>query len=184
MKSAGSANDALRKLLEAHAPRDRIESGFARRMLELAKKGEGASSREHFEPGHFTATCLIVYPPSKAVLLHFHKRLQLWLPMGGHMEAGEEPGRAALREGAEESGLADLKLLSPAPISLDIHPIPAARGEPLHEHFDIRFAAVTDAPQTIRMDANESDELEWFELDEAESKVHDPRSFARLRELL
>lgn len=39
------------------------------------------------------------------VLLVFHTRLQLWLPVGGEVEAGEAPLEAALRELKEETGL-------------------------------------------------------------------------------
>lgn len=39
------------------------------------------------------------------VLLVHHKRLQLWLPVGGELEPGETPLEAALRELKEETGL-------------------------------------------------------------------------------
>ncbi|HET7404070.1 MAG TPA: NUDIX domain-containing protein [Usitatibacter sp.] len=171
-------------LLSRLVPRDAVEAKFVRDMLDLAGQGEGAASRGQFTPGHFTATCFVVYVPSNVVLLHLHKRLQKWLPMGGHMDPGEEPAQAALREGAEESGLQDLELLSPELLSVDIHPIPAGKGEPDHLHFDLRFAASTRTPQKIRMDEAESSELEWVEVESADSLLDDRRSLARLRALL
>jgi len=171
-------------LLSRHVPRDAVEAKFVRDMVQLAAEGEASASRGHFAPGHFTATCFVVYVPSNVVLLHLHKRLEKWLPMGGHIEPGEEPGQAALREAAEESGLQDLELLSPELLSVDIHPIPAGKGEPDHLHFDLRFAASTRTPQKIRMDAAESTQLEWFEMESADDLLDDRRSFARLRALL
>src|SRR5688500_10821251 len=40
------------------------------------------------------------------VLLHWHRRLGLWLPPGGHIDPGELPDEAAVRETLEETGLA------------------------------------------------------------------------------
>src|SRR5439155_68249 len=52
---------------------------------------------------HFTATAFVVDGPR--TLLHWHKRLQQWMPPGGHIEADEDPAQAVLREVAEETGL-------------------------------------------------------------------------------
>ncbi|MCH8814935.1 MAG: NUDIX domain-containing protein [Chloroflexi bacterium] len=52
---------------------------------------------------HLTATAFVV--KDGRTLLHWHKRLQQWMPPGGHMEANEDPVQAALREVREETGL-------------------------------------------------------------------------------
>ena len=49
--------------------------------------------------------------------LVFHPRLGVWIPPGGHVEPDETPAEAALREVAEEAGLA-ATLLPPAHESL------------------------------------------------------------------
>jgi len=48
------------------------------------------------------------------VLLHWHRRNQLWLPMGGHIEANEDPIEAVVREVLEESGV-EAEVLAAAP---------------------------------------------------------------------
>lgn len=45
------------------------------------------------------------------MLLHLHKKLGKWLPVGGHIEQGELPDMAALREIKEESALEVIELL-------------------------------------------------------------------------
>ncbi len=52
---------------------------------------------------HLTVTGFLVH--DGRVLLHWHRRNQLWLPMGGHIEANEDPIEAVLREVAEEAGV-------------------------------------------------------------------------------
>ena len=52
---------------------------------------------------HFTATGFLVQ--DDATLLHWHGKLQCWLPPGGHMEPNEDPVQAVLREVAEETGV-------------------------------------------------------------------------------
>ena len=53
---------------------------------------------------HFTATG-IVFNSAKQVLMIFHKKLQVWLLPGGHIEENELPDDAVLREIYEETGV-------------------------------------------------------------------------------
>ena len=39
------------------------------------------------------------------VLLHYHKKVRLVLPPGGHVEPNETPAESAIREVKEETGL-------------------------------------------------------------------------------
>ena len=105
-------------------------------LLDLA----APTSRDHFVPGHLTASAFVLSPARDATLLILHKKLGLWLQPGGHIEPGDESlAAAARREVAEEVGL-DLPLTAACPVfDLDIHTIPVRKDEPQHEHFDVRF---------------------------------------------
>lgn len=52
---------------------------------------------------HNTATGFVV--DRDATLLHWHARVQAWLPPGGHIEPDEDPVQAVLREVREETEL-------------------------------------------------------------------------------
>ena len=94
----------------------------------------------------FTVAIFVVHD-GKILLIH-HRKLDKWLPLGGHIELDEDPEQAALREAKEESGL-DVELLgerppttSPgtraliAPRFLDIH-----RINDTHEHIGMIYWA-------------------------------------------
>jgi 8-oxo-dGTP pyrophosphatase MutT (NUDIX family) len=51
----------------------------------------------------FTVAVFVVH--DDRVLLHYHQKLARWLPPGGHIEPGELPDEAALREVLEETGV-------------------------------------------------------------------------------
>jgi len=53
---------------------------------------------------HFTATG-IVFNSKKEILMVHHKKLNVWLPPGGHVEENELPDDAVLREIYEETGI-------------------------------------------------------------------------------
>ena len=52
---------------------------------------------------HFTATGFVVHDDS--IALHWHPKVEAWLPPGGHIEPNEDPVQAVLREIEEETGL-------------------------------------------------------------------------------
>jgi 8-oxo-dGTP pyrophosphatase MutT (NUDIX family) len=94
----------------------------------------------------FTVAIFVVHE-DKILVIH-HRKLDKWLPLGGHIELDEDPEQAALREAREESGL-EVELLgerppttSPgtraliAPRFLDIHRISAT-----HEHIGMIYWA-------------------------------------------
>ncbi|HEX2123581.1 MAG TPA: NUDIX domain-containing protein [Thermoanaerobaculia bacterium] len=177
-----SRSESLLAQLRGYEPADEPEAGHRLAMLELLSASEAAFSRDHFAPGHFTASCYIVDDGGR-LLLHHHRRLGRWLQMGGHVEGVETPDRSALREGREESGLRDLALAVEGIFDLDVHAIPAGKGEPDHEHFDVRYLARTSRPGSVAIDRTESNDLAWFGLGRAAELMAGPESLRVIRKI-
>ncbi|MFV0127914.1 NUDIX hydrolase [Streptomyces sp. HMX112] len=112
--------------------------------------------------GHLTASALVVDPERGRVLLTLHRKLGMWLQMGGHCEPGDATvAAAALREATEESGVPGLTLLPGGPVRLDRHAIPA----PCHWHLDVQYVALAP-PDAVEAISDESLDLRWFGYDE------------------
>ena len=86
------------------------------------------------------------------VMLHRHPKLGMWLPCGGHVETGELPDDAAVRELLEESGVR-VRLIGPHPVDAPgPQPLTRPRGvqletiAPGHEHIDLVYWAVPEEP--------------------------------------
>ena len=127
---------------------------------------------EDADPTHVTASALVVGP--RGVLLHRHKRLGIWMQPGGHVDPGEAPWDAAVRETVEETGLAACHPDGgPALVHVDVHPAP--RG---HTHLDLRYLLHADGDP--EPPADESQAVDWFGWSDAEH-VADPGLVGALR---
>lgn len=115
-------------------------------------------------PDHLTASILIVSADHEQVLLTLHRRIGRWLQTGGHCEERDQHvAAAALREGREESGIADLLLVGDEPVLLSHHEVPCGPVSPAH-HLDVQYVA-TAAHGAEPVISEESTDLRWFGVD-------------------
>jgi 8-oxo-dGTP pyrophosphatase MutT (NUDIX family) len=138
----------LRTLLERLEPADALEHTHRGRILELLARAADPFDREHYTPGHVTASVFVLDPAREKVLLILHSKLGRWLQPGGHVDPEDASViAAARREVLEETGL-EVSTAGAKLLDVDVHAIPARGAMPAHEHFDVRFAfqaAHTDA---------------------------------------
>jgi 8-oxo-dGTP pyrophosphatase MutT (NUDIX family) len=119
--------------------------------------------REHGR--HFTVAVFVVWDGK--VLLHWHRKLGMWLPPGGHIERDELPDEAAAREVLEETGVAvellgerrddvedPIQLHRPAGVQLE-------NIGPGHQHIDLIYFARPKGTFSIR-DEYAADRVGWY----------------------
>jgi 8-oxo-dGTP pyrophosphatase MutT (NUDIX family) len=148
-------------LLAGYRPQGAIEQADLARVRMLVQGIDDPWSRAN--PLHITASALILHAATRRVLLRWHARQQGWLQVGGHADPGEtDPLEIALREGAEETGLADLV---PWPhkdlVHLVIVAVPAKGNDPAHEHADLRYSLATESPERARPERTGAP-LQWL----------------------
>ncbi|MEZ0054187.1 8-oxo-dGTP pyrophosphatase MutT (NUDIX family) [Mycobacterium sp. MAA66] len=119
--------------------------------------------RRACEPGHITASALVLDHTRTRVLLTLHPRLRRWVQLGGHCEDVDPDIRsAALREATEESGISGLEL-SADPAALHVHALTCSLGLPTR-HLDMQYLAYAPADAEIAC-SDESLDLQWWPLE-------------------
>lgn len=123
----------------------------------------------------FTTACYIVRGDS--VLMIHHRALDKWLPIGGHIDPGEDPDQALLREIQEECGLEVEIVADRAPIEdptvralytpahVNIHKITAT-----HSHVVNIYYARWKSGEPVLAGA-EHHQIRWF----TRAELRDPR---------
>lgn len=102
------------------------------------KLNHGRLTKKEDLLSHCCSMILVYDSSSRKILTVFHKKANSWIFPGGHIEYGELPTEAALREAGEEIGsfITEQKLIGPFGAQvLDINNPPQV----CREHYDIFF---------------------------------------------
>ena len=113
--------------------------------------------------GHLTASAAVVDAGAARILVLLHTKMGRWVQPGGHADGDADLAAVARREAEEETGIAGLRVITPA-IDLDVHEF-VAPGQPSHLHYDVRFLALAP-PGAVPVGNAESRALRWVTVDE------------------
>ncbi len=143
----------------------------ARLELLAAVRGEPATA------GQLCVGCWVLDQSLEAMVLLPHRVLG-WANPGGHVDAGEHPADAAVRELFEETGL----VLRPAraePAMVFRRVFPVGPQGPAHQHWLLAYAFVADHDAPLV--AEHVDVVpQWFALDDVPPGLPELAPFARL----
>lgn len=142
----------------------------------------------------FTATVYIV--EQERILLILHRKLNKWLPPGGHLDPNETPAEAARREAREETGI-EIQFIKQENLWIErwnarsferpyfclIQEIPPHKETPAHQHIDfIYLARPVGGLETPN--AQEIAGMRWFTLEEVETLIPDQDIFLDTQEAI
>jgi 8-oxo-dGTP diphosphatase len=116
-----------------------------------------------------------IFCKDKVLLIH-HRKLDLWLPVGGHIEENETPDQALLREIKEEVGI-DVEILNQSdipiegntkcnlatPFYVNVHPVKD------HDHCCFFYVCKAINPEKLQIN-NELKNFDWFTREDLNKK--------------
>jgi len=176
--------DQVKNMLGELEAADEREEGFRVRMLELLEVSGDPFSRGHWSPGHFTASTFVLDPSGSSIVLIDHVKLKRWLQPGGHVDPEDSDlVAAARRELAEEAGLIGCELVSCGSdlLDVDVHSIPSLKGEPPHEHFDLRFLFRSET-EVLRAGSDVGG-ARWVKLEDVSAELADESVMRAVRKI-
>ena len=107
------------------------------------------------------------------VLMTWNKKVNNWIPIGGHIEPNELPCSSVIIEAKEESGL-DIGLISPfdksktANLVQPVH-VHLDHIKEDHKHINLIYFAIVKGGECFKID-DEGKELRWFSKEELEKE--------------
>ena len=154
----------LKQLLKIYIQKNPYEVN-AMKMLNFFDNHDGCFEKDNL-PGHFTGSAWVISPDKNKILMTHHKKLNMWLQLGGHADGEKDLKSVALKEAKEESGFNNFSILSEEIFDLDIHKIESMNEEPEHLHYDVRFLLEADPNEQDIIISEESHDVKWIHLDD------------------
>ena len=157
---------------------DEVKEAFRERLR------MGHLTRDEDPKSHFCVYFAAIDPKVKQVFIGHHKKSGLWLFNGGHMDKGELPMEAVVREMKEEWGMS---LPVPrAPSLLTLTKIEKPETQICQWHYDIWYFIPVDKtmfrPDQALLE-KEFKEIVWKTMSQARQLARDPSTLIALRKI-
>lgn len=118
---------------------------------------------------HFTASAFVINKQHTKVLCIYHNIYNSWSWIGGHADGDDDMLCVAKKETREETSLANFKVLSDMPISIEILPVKGhvRKGSYVsaHTHFNLTYLFEADEHDAVKILEEENSNIAWLEFD-------------------
>lgn len=154
-------------------PFDDLESQHIQETLSWIRSGAQIFrlQKPDIPPKHLVSYFILFDENAQKILLVDHKKSQLWLPAGGHVEPGEHPQDAVSRECLEELRIdADFWCEYPFFLTSTV----TVGLTPGHTDVSLWYVLKGDKHASYSFDQREFNAIRWFDFDEIPFKKSDP----------
>ena len=167
----------LIKKLACFSPCNPQEEQDCAELLRRLQSGEALYGRENLS-AHLTASGWVVSPDRRQVLMAHHDLYDSWAWLGGHADGQQDLLAVALREVQEESGLTEVRPVSPEIFSLEILPVSGHWKKgcyiPSHLHLNVTYLLEADPTAPLRHRPGENSAVAWFTPEDAVAVSSEP----------
>ncbi len=122
-------------------------------------------------PIHLVSYFLVFSSENTKVLLVDHKKAELWLPSGGHVEPNEDPKETVSREAKEELGI-EAEFLYEKPLFVTV--TKTVGNVVPHTDVSLWYALKWNPDDPLIYDKNEFNQIQWFAIEEIPYEKSDP----------
>ena len=163
----------IRSLIENIDPFDKLEADHRLKALKWIDSGQGLFrlQKPATPDPHLVSYFVLFDPTTKKILLVDHKKAQLWLPSGGHVEPNEHPKTTAERECLEELSIT-ADFLFDTPIFITVTKTVGLTAG--HTDVSLWYLLRGDSAQTPIFDEDEFYAVQWFPLGQLPHDNTDP----------
>ena len=158
----------VREIVSAVVPWDDAEAGQRADILHWLASCDDVfrRARPATPSRHLVSYAVFVDTTRRSILLVEHRDAGLHLPGGGHVDPGEDPADAALREAWEEFGVTARFLPGIGPRPLMVSQATTVGVSAGHTDVSLWYAMAGDAEAPLEGDAREFAGSRWWMFDE------------------
>lgn len=165
--------EELKRKIESYCPYNEQEEKDKKIMLRYLNTFDNILTRDN-EFAHFTASSWAVNQERTKVLMIYHNIYHSWAWTGGHADGEWDLLQVAIRELKEETGIKEVKVLSPDIFSLEIacvngH-IKKGKYVASHVHLNVSYLLEIDEKEGLHIKEDENSGVRWIPIEEVVSR--------------
>jgi 8-oxo-dGTP diphosphatase len=163
----------IHQIIASLNPLDELESEHIHFTLKWIESGSELFRIEKpaIPDTHLVVYFVIISPDRNHVLLVDHKKAELWLPPGGHVDPGENPKDTVRREAFEELGI-EVEFMFDEPLLLTVTKTVGNVAQ--HTDMTLWYILNGNPNENLNFDPDEFNQIRWFSVDEIPYEKSDP----------